>query len=239
MQRFARYGSPDSDGRAAIEERQKQGDLFTLKVRVVCESCNNGWMSELEERARRYLVPMIQGEEDWFDPDAAQTVATWAAKTAVSISYTDLATRAIPGNCRTWIMDRGEPPPLTSVWLAQLEAPVSTEIWCRSIFLTSDPEEIYQPREEPGNTYMTGFAVGRLYLMILGTTLDAVGNMQPAGHVRKRFTRLWPDPLCWQWPPEEHLQEVDHRELWEGYMQAFSRNFSRPAQQPTPEQWPI
>ena len=41
------------------EFKVRQGSLWTTKLRVVCASCNNGWMSALENKAKPILIPMI------------------------------------------------------------------------------------------------------------------------------------------------------------------------------------
>jgi hypothetical protein len=35
---------------------------FDVTVKAVCPSCNNGWMRDLEEKARPLLTPMIHGD---------------------------------------------------------------------------------------------------------------------------------------------------------------------------------
>src|SRR5438045_3538534 len=41
--------------------REWRTDAPDLKCNVVCKSCNNGWMSAVESRAKPVLTPMIQG----------------------------------------------------------------------------------------------------------------------------------------------------------------------------------
>src|ERR1700742_2428273 len=38
-----------------------KGHSGVTKIPYVCAGCNNGWMSRLENRARPFLMPLIQG----------------------------------------------------------------------------------------------------------------------------------------------------------------------------------
>lgn len=51
---------------------------LAFTVHTVCESCNNGWMSNIEYEAKRYLEPIITGSEAvTLDEHALSVVATW------------------------------------------------------------------------------------------------------------------------------------------------------------------
>lgn len=56
----------------------------------ICDRCNNGWMRQLEETAKPFLVPLIEGERplSLLSNDERLIVARWAAKTAFVLSYT-------------------------------------------------------------------------------------------------------------------------------------------------------
>lgn len=59
--------------------RKRSGDLQSRRLRVVCKSCNTGWMCRLQERAKPYLLPLIQGEVTAFDLDAQTILSAWVA----------------------------------------------------------------------------------------------------------------------------------------------------------------
>ncbi|MGH2922380.1 MAG: hypothetical protein ACRDKU_09965, partial [Gaiellaceae bacterium] len=58
-----------------------------MKVRRVCESCNNGWMSELEKAAQPVLLPLIEGKSKKLVPVEQEVVAVWAIKTALMCEF--------------------------------------------------------------------------------------------------------------------------------------------------------
>jgi hypothetical protein len=60
---------------------------FQITVKSVCASCNNGWMSRLEQTARRVLAPKILGEHGRIQRDDAGAIASWIHKTALVAMY--------------------------------------------------------------------------------------------------------------------------------------------------------
>jgi hypothetical protein len=56
---------------------------FTHTVREVCGACNSGWMSRLEDHAKRVLTPLILGESGVIELEDQGGVAAWAQKTAL------------------------------------------------------------------------------------------------------------------------------------------------------------
>jgi hypothetical protein len=54
------------------------GDPASRKLRVVCENCNNGWMSSIQTQAKPILVLLIKGEPWQLDLNAQVILSSWA-----------------------------------------------------------------------------------------------------------------------------------------------------------------
>src|SRR5919106_151931 len=67
-----------SDGRFEVLFEYQRLDQ---RAKVVCLTCNNGWMNDLENRARPVLKEMISGSGVSLGVDEQRDVATWAVKT--------------------------------------------------------------------------------------------------------------------------------------------------------------
>ncbi|MCU1485236.1 MAG: hypothetical protein JWN67_1982 [Actinomycetia bacterium] len=90
---------------------RKVGSAAAYKLRGVCVTCNNGWMSELENAARAVLLPMVRGETVVLDATAQVLVASWCAKTALTLDAWDRP-RGVPEEVGTRLLERqGVPPP--------------------------------------------------------------------------------------------------------------------------------
>jgi hypothetical protein len=84
-----RYG----DGTTSVHRTGITIGSFRLKR--VCEGCNNGWMSRLEDRAKPILLPLMKGQRgiDSLQEDECRILAKWAGKTAL------IESRAIGAEC--------------------------------------------------------------------------------------------------------------------------------------------
>jgi hypothetical protein len=50
-----------------LKHTQRQGSTLGIRLKVVCATCNNEWMSRLELAAKPWLLPMIQGTSTTID----------------------------------------------------------------------------------------------------------------------------------------------------------------------------
>jgi hypothetical protein len=112
LHQITQEGRPD-------EERNYSKDAYTVTVGVVCAGCNNGWMSDLESRAKPHLEPMLRGHGRALHESGLRTLATWALKTAMMAEHMHGAQRrAIPREEYAYLFEHGEPSPRIRVWMA-------------------------------------------------------------------------------------------------------------------------
>src|SRR4051794_16250232 len=75
----------------------RQGGPATLTARVVCEECNSGWMSKLQDRAKPVLIPLINGKSASIGREAQGVLASWATMLSMTTEYlTSVPRQAIP-----------------------------------------------------------------------------------------------------------------------------------------------
>jgi hypothetical protein len=177
--------------------RQRQGHLGSMKFRVVCQKCNNRWMSQLESRAQRTILDLIDGRAFELTEDAQSTLAVWAVM-------------------KTMIMEAGRksPIPISQEERAKLkETLLPPGRWC--VFASCYRGRAWHPLDEHCHwlggysdlatlEYITNqtFVMGHAHLLVMRLT----------GHVNYEFwrsqdnipglPRLWPllgRPI--QWPP--------------------------------------
>ncbi|MFF7198604.1 hypothetical protein ACFZAM_33465 [Streptomyces sp. NPDC008079] len=68
--------------------RFREAPLLDQQVRVVCATCNNGWMNNLEEGVRRLLPAVIRGEVRVLSLDDQRALVTWWLKTMLMFQHT-------------------------------------------------------------------------------------------------------------------------------------------------------
>jgi hypothetical protein len=185
-----------SEEDATLEKWSAPG--FDVRAKVVCEKCNSGWMSRLETRAKKLLLPLMLGESRTLDRGDQMTAAVWVAKTVMMFELIHPPSAGIPrGQYGELFRDHTRPPARTAVWLGRL-----------------DPEEAHRafykhralrPPGVPGlivgnKAYAASFTVGQLVLLAFGHAVDeyvAVEDEEP-GLVRvfpqERGVAVWPPP---------------------------------------------
>jgi hypothetical protein len=117
-----------SNGLLTKHPERKRGSTSAFKYPNVCTKCNNGWMSDLEERVQPIITPMIHGNATTLTESELKIVGCWASKTAVMIDAY-FAPRAIPAPEGSHLLygDR-EPPDTFHVRLGAYDAP-ARGIW--------------------------------------------------------------------------------------------------------------
>src|SRR5260221_14474873 len=65
--------------------RSHRGDWLDTQARVVCASCNNGWMNQTEESVRAVLPKVIKGSQVLLTQEQQEALATWAVKTILML----------------------------------------------------------------------------------------------------------------------------------------------------------
>ena len=60
-----------------------------LKIGNVCQECNNGWMSRLEDQVKPILSPMILGKPVIVTPSQQERVTAWLTKCAMMFDSID------------------------------------------------------------------------------------------------------------------------------------------------------
>jgi hypothetical protein len=90
---------------------------LSVSAKIVCVTCNTGWMSDIQSRASKYLKPMISGEQISLDSSAQRWVATWAFMTACAWEFAQ-PRRNIPRSKRRELKElRRQPPSGTQLWI--------------------------------------------------------------------------------------------------------------------------
>jgi hypothetical protein len=101
--------------------RARQGAASTKKLKVVCEKCNNGWMSALEISVKPLLTPLIKGDPVVLDTQMREIIIEWIVMKVLVAEHNFylghpadpifdqaartrfMQSRAIPAGIRSWV----------------------------------------------------------------------------------------------------------------------------------------
>ena len=188
--------------------------LLNQKLPVVCRTCNNGWMSDLEnEHAKPAMADLIVSDKAVLvDPERLKSIANFAFKSAVIADHArvpDLILRARPPffttQARYAFRESLTIPDNVQMWLAAFEE--SRYGIFRAIYYPSPANTV--PAFE---SYALTFGVGFLLIQVvasrsLGTGARRFGCDVTQGEGWDKFSvPFWPvDGRPVSWPPDRRL----------------------------------
>jgi hypothetical protein len=171
------------------------------RSRVVCTSCNNHWMSDLEKAAKPILVPMILGQQTVLTMAEQLSVACWAIKTAMVGDAITQSAEGFTQEDRDLMRARQQPAMRTRVTLAAyaLDEPIATRYVRGAGKLTSDT-----PPLTDLDVCTHTIQVVHLVLAVRGTyTLPASDNRALENIAEPRYLEIpvWAPVEKCRWPP--------------------------------------
>lgn len=187
----------------------------THTVKVVCETCNTGWMSKIEARAKPIMVPLLRGEERELHKADQEALAAWAYLKTVIAEHLNPRTATIPELHRRWLHDHVLPPTGVFVFVAAAELEKHSDTFYLNKKLRIDHGPPLPPEESNG--YVATMAIGQLVLQIGGTLFEKVEMVHQAPF-DKLVNRIWPFQKAISWPgiflaPRQLGELADH---WRG-----------------------
>jgi hypothetical protein len=201
-----------------------------LKARIVCEQCNHGWMSNLENNCKPVLVPLISDTPSSLDYIRQSGIATWTLKTAMAFECVGGAAAIghdpdavfYSAEDRRHLLRWNTPPPDTFVWIGRYEPECS-------IWIQNDRVSNPQPKGVLDEGTVTTLAAGRLILQAITVRRSPFINTDPQSRRIRLGKSSWDSALIpiWpfcnsvvRWPPS--LSVVGYDQL-EGLARRFGR----------------
>lgn len=164
-----RPGEPDPP---AIS--QKAGDPIMTQVENVCEKCNTGFLSQLQNRAKPFLLPLFEGVSSRLDDGAQSIIASWVAMATMTSAYTIRGHErmAISQSDRNWLRATLTAPKNWRIWIGYCDQWARKEQWVHvtlPIFDSENLPEIVTDEDRLPNTQTTAFRIGKLYAFSMST----------------------------------------------------------------------
>lgn len=172
----------------------------------VCASCNNDWMSRLENAVRPCLSRMIFGEPVAATEHDVDLLAAWAFKTLVNAAFEShrRAADLIPAELRDHLRERGVPPPDVAVdafLVDGLDAQVRTRT--KEVVVRKPGGRIVQ------TAVVSTALIGRLALQMVSHGKGRAPQPTRRPEVESAGAVLWPpaaretraDNTALAWPP--------------------------------------
>lgn len=141
---------------------------FTQTVRVVCATCNNGWMSAIEADAKPILEQLTEARGRHLHRAEQRKLAAWAFLKAIVFDHLHPSELSIPIGHREQLYSQREPP-TSGVWIrvASYEACELCHYAYQGLKLARDGE----PEPDGPTVYFVTLTVGALVVQVAGSLL--------------------------------------------------------------------
>lgn len=122
--------------------KKREGDFHAQKLRIACRSCNTGWMSRLQTKAKPYLIPTLTGNTISLYRAEQITLAAWTTMFVMTADYLDGDMVSITPGERAWLKDHQRPPRDWRIWIGRYERPATKRRWIHAVLdiIENEPE---------------------------------------------------------------------------------------------------
>jgi len=167
----------------------RQGGAITKKLRVVCETCNNEWMSELEDQVKPILTPLILGQEIVLNPAMQKTLAEWISLKTMIAEHNVPADVIVRQEDRDKFLRDRMIPPYFRIWVMSSKSEKWRSRYIRhNATFTLPSKPLMSPRK---NTQTIAWGVGRLFIFVMMSLAEGL-DLCDWINVRPVVLRLFP-----------------------------------------------
>ena len=184
------------------KKRAQPGNLFTKKMRVVCKSCNNGWMSRLEAEAKPILLSILEGKSFRFDSSVQETLAKWIVMKVIVSEHSEEEKAVTPEADANEFFRTQKIPSYFRIFIGYHNSSSDSAYIRHSMTLAvsrSGPNPPLAGRY--GNTQSISFLLGPLCVHVLASRIEGVdlGGFFTFTTLRQ----IWPrETNSFNWPVE-------------------------------------
>lgn len=213
------------------EIRKRAGDPQSVRVRHVCQACNNGWMSVLQNEAKPILIPLLQGKDVTLFRKQQIILAKWVAMFCMVAEFMDKSGLriAVSQDDRTFLKEKQQVPKNWKIWMALVDENAKPSVWTHNtlpiedngIVITHTAEGIALP-----NTQTTTFTLGRMLLSALSCPISELVRKQKIDPAIAR--QLWPlssTPV--NWPLQNAIDNRTATEISDAVINSAKRALAR------------
>lgn len=190
-----------------IERETIDGDPRSRRVKFVCRSCNNGWMSVLQNTAKPVLLPLVRGGSATLTQRDKDVLAAWCTMSVMTSDFFYPEKQAIPQADRDYLRANMLPPENGwKIWIGYFSRTNWMAHWVKNSMPISSEEHIPEiaPNGIPRpNTQATTLIFGKLYVHVFSSVhADLVAKATIGGRAIGRLVRIWPRlSNTVVWPP--------------------------------------
>ncbi|SHO55403.1 hypothetical protein [Vibrio quintilis] len=159
----------------------RSGCVATKKFRVVCATCNNGWMSALEEKVKPILQNAITPCDMKLDRQQLQLFSMWVTMKTMLAEHTKQKTNSTPKEDLRRFCKKQTIPEYFKIYIAKHDTNDICAYSRTSVRLGTVATAESHIGKIENNTQATSFLVGQLFIYVFSCTepsLNILGNFK-------------------------------------------------------------
>jgi hypothetical protein len=166
----------------------RQGSTMTKRIRVVCATCNNTWMSALEGQAKQILMPLITGQEIVLDETQQKLLTEWVVMKCMVAEQNVPNDAVIPYEDRARFKAERAIPRYFEIWITSHISKKWQGAYLRHCATMSRSLSV-RPEGKNVSTIALGF--GRLFIYVMACRIDGMLLSERIG-VHPMVLKLFP-----------------------------------------------
>jgi hypothetical protein len=207
----------------AREIRRQQGTMTTIKVKIVCQKCNNEWMSEIVDKAKPIVRSLLLGKSMVINPTQQRELATWIALCCITAEYLPGNDIVVPASHRRYLFRHHRPPEEFSIFIGHFSGRKHDQFYRQRAYylresLNSLPNSSVPVEFEdagPFNTIESIFILAAILSYTFMTTSSPRNSVTFETWANPDILiRIWPPRRFWPfpakrviWPPETSIDD--------------------------------
>jgi hypothetical protein len=195
-----RSGRQDSFGQSTFGNWRRSTN--SVRPAVVCQSCNNGWMSKIETQVKESFIVLMSGQSFILTTEHQYKISRWAVLKTMIYEYNVDGPKVSSREDLYEFQKNVDISPQWGIWIAKCQAPNwRLRIMRQSTFLGTTPIIIPPP---PNVQFLT-VALNNLLLHVRQNKVTAISPPPSPGSL----FQIWPTRGNIVWPPARILNATE------------------------------
>jgi hypothetical protein len=207
------------DARSDVKHRP--GHTWNKTIRVVCISCNNGWMSEIESLAQPILTPLILGQNFVINSNNATIIARWITLKVMVGEQNQPENCVITADQRTKFFSSFEIPDNLVIWIARCGVDGwESAYWRHAATVSLLP---FMPKNRSKNMHSVAFGIGDLFIYVVHANVTGI-SLDDVFRIEGSAFKLYPFIKPILWPPNKSLTAENASRIAHAFNDLLSSN---------------
>lgn len=175
-----------------VRKDRRPGHLKSTRIKCVCATCNNSWMSAIEEKAKDCLTKLATGSPRILSENDKSNLASWVALKVLIGEHNDPERAVSNQTVRTKFLETKLPPKGTRILIAECHDERIETVFVKtaSRAMTRPPTIDELKMGIPYTVQCTSFGFGKLFVHAIYTATDI--DLEPIFNESGIVYALWP-----------------------------------------------